>query len=480
MSRYCLSQLKALFLVLVAGGGWTVGASARTVYPEVPVDYIACAMDRQTCQIRAGQTSDIYWGADGAFSKALDKSGSVSCTEAGLGIPDPISGTLKTCYIRLSAASGPGGTGTTMNAPPNQNEFPLCATEGKMCEVTGDWDGYYGGGSGYANIKGTGNFTCALANFHIVDPADGQAKQCYVSSAEPSPAGSTTKRTTLPDGFKACATDGKVCATAGPWTGWYGAGNPGTYVKISGPKDFVCLPNTFGIADPIPGTKKTCYIDNAAKMLPPATVYTSLPEGYKPCAEDGETCIVTGDWDGYYGVGTTYLRISGENSFTCLPGNLLVDDPKVGTRKTCYVNAGANLSRATATGITGTTIPPGFHECAKDFGKCSIEGYWTGWYGVHNNYKQITGYRDFICLPATFGIEDPAQGTQKACYTKVVPRDDTGTKCTYTAANRDRSSTAVSMIQCSCRCHANLSEPNTCRFGGNLIRSPVCKPGQYP
>jgi hypothetical protein len=68
--------------------------------------------------------------------------------------------------------------------------------------------------------------------------------------------------TSVPQGARNCATDGKKCLVAGTWTGVYGAN--GTFAKISGTGDFVCDPKTFKIADPVPKVLKTCWVIGAA------------------------------------------------------------------------------------------------------------------------------------------------------------------------------------------------------------------------
>jgi hypothetical protein len=68
--------------------------------------------------------------------------------------------------------------------------------------------------------------------------------------------------TAVPQGARNCATDSKKCLVAGTWTGVYGAN--GKFAKISGSGDFVCLPSTFKIADPVPGVLKTCWVIGAA------------------------------------------------------------------------------------------------------------------------------------------------------------------------------------------------------------------------
>ncbi len=63
-----------------------------------------------------------------------------------------------------------------------------------------------------------------------------------------------------------------------------------------------------------------------------------------------------------------------------------------------------------------TSIPQGARNCANDSGKCLVVGNWTGVYGANNAFAKISGSGDFICLPSTFKINDPAPGVAKSCW----------------------------------------------------------------
>ncbi len=474
--RPFLAGLSAAFCIV----GACLEAVAQDIHDRIEPNFVACAMDNQTCEIKSGQTSNIYWGAGTTYALALNKSGNVPCTEAGLGVSDPISGTLKTCYIDLSASTGPGGTGQVLDSIPDG--FSSCAAEGQRCDVTGGWDGYYGVGTAYAEIKGIGAFTCSLANFHIADPAGGQSKSCYVRAANTAASSDGTIVSAVPSGFKACVVDGKICDVKGSWTGYYGANS--TYATISGTGPFMCLPSAFGIPDPLGGVQKTCYVNQTAdaEPLPAPTTVSSVPSGYTPCAVDGQTCVVSGDWNGYYGAQNTYITIAGSGPFTCLPADLRVDDPLYGVTKTCYVNK--SDSRATATGVTLQTLPSDYSSgrCAVDGGTCAVTSNWIGYYGANTSYKQIEGTGNFVCLPETFGIADPLPYVQKACYVKAGTPADFGNMCSYTRQNNTQATSGVvSRAQCRCRCATNNAKNNTCYFNtGDLIRNPVCNPGEYP
>ena len=99
------------------------------------------------------------------------------------------------------------------------------------------------------------------------------AAKAPAPAAAPASTGATPV-TSIPQGAKACATDGKTCSATGNWTGVYGANNK--FAKISGSGSFTCLPGTFKIDDPVPGVLKTCYII-AAAAAPVSTTARPAP-----------------------------------------------------------------------------------------------------------------------------------------------------------------------------------------------------------
>jgi hypothetical protein len=230
---------------------------------------------------------------------------------AGGNVPAVASTPSPTPASQPTASGGgyaPGSPATMTAVPPG---FTACGTDGKVCRVAAGAAVYvvYGAGSRYGTAQGTGDFTCLPRGFvktpsattprdlGIDDPAPGIGKTCYVKVAgatspvastpsQPSPApvskptastggygpGSPANLSAVPAGFTACGTDGKVCRVAAGATVYvvYGAGT--RYGTAQGTGDFTCLPKGFvrapsasnpqdlGIADPAPGTGKTCYV----------------------------------------------------------------------------------------------------------------------------------------------------------------------------------------------------------------------------
>lgn len=439
-------------------------------FAQLPGNYIACAMDYQTCTIKAGTNPVVYYGAADQFVSA-NKNANFTCTTASFSGQDPISGTAKSCYIPIDAAVGPGGTGAS-NVSELSNDFSRCGSENAQCTATGIWSGYYGAPGAYTPIAGSGNFTCALANFHIPDPVNGASKACYLqtSDAPVIPSGSNTLVPSVPAGYKPCAVDGGVCRVTGVWNGYYGA--QGKFAPIQGDGEFICLPATFGINDPYFGITKTCYVNNAANTPPAPGSATSVPKGFIACAVDGQVCNAQGDWTLYYGVNSSYVTVTGSGAFTCLPGDLGVSDPAFGTQKTCYVSQSAR---------TVSSMPQsGYTKCAVDFAQCNRTGAWEGYYGADTTFVEIKGNGSFKCQPDTFNINDPLNGTPKACYVKNPPPAPAANCSWQSQSGNQFNSYAASQAQCSCKCAANTAKSNSCTFNSSRINNFVCLPGQLP
>jgi alpha-L-rhamnosidase len=203
---------------------------------------------------------------------------------------------------------------------------------------------------------------------------------------------------TPPLGATVCAVDYGTCTvpTNTEATVWYGAGNIwDTFPYRSG--SFVCLPSTFGVADPVPGVQKSCELVGS---VPPATATA--------CAVDYGTCAIPANRQAtvWYGAGTSWdVFPSRSGSFECLNTTFGVTDPASGVQKSCE--------------IVYSTPPATATVCAVDYGTCTIPAKTTEtvWYGAGSVWDVFPSHAagSFTCLPATFGVADPVQGVQKSC-----------------------------------------------------------------
>ncbi len=185
----------------------------------------------------------------------------------------------------------------------------------------------------------------ALAGAVLLAPSIASAQRTEVSA--------------VPQGAQRCADDFGTCTLPGNWTGgriYYGAGNKFVEIPV-GPatKPFVCHPQTFGIADPAPNVKKTCYAlagaapAQAVPVAPAFPTVASVPQGALSCADDFGTCTPPANWASssggklYYGASGRFVEIPvgpATKPFTCHPQTFGIPDPVPNVKKTCYLLAG--------------------------------------------------------------------------------------------------------------------------------------------
>ena len=462
--------MQKLKYLMALGAAFVALQANASLVSQLPDNFVSCAQDYKACQF-SGTSTTVYYGTDSSLVKVDNQTSGLICDPKGLGVNDPANGKAKSCYVNISVAKTPGATGKTFTTLPEG--FEKCATDSKTCTVSGTWTGVYGANSVFKEIRGTGNFVCSPATFHISDPVAGVAKSCYVKKAA-SVAATTTSATPSASqiqGMNACTKDGGQCNITGNWQGYYGANQ--TFVPIKGTGSFTCLPKNLGVADPLPGIQKTCYINAEAKLG--SGFVDVLPTNAASCAVDGKTCSRNGQWQGLYGANGKFALISGSGSFVCLPSTFGIADPVPGVQKTCYITK----AEATSGNSTVSSIDASFTACAVDGGNCAQNGQWTGYYGANNKFVQISGSTSFICLPNTFGIADPVPGVKKTCYVKAVATQNSGDICKFVAGGgqqyaRNRPSESL----CGCTCAANAAQ--SCFYGSTQLRTFSCSPGEYP
>ncbi|MGI5458530.1 SGNH/GDSL hydrolase family protein [Streptomyces sp. CA-249302] len=193
-------------------------------YSALPGTWDLCATENGTCD--TGGAAAVAYGASGRF-KYLTSTGSVACTNTLF--EDPIPGTVKACY------------GQT--APPAENVWSPCATEGGTCAFSGVMTVAYGANGSFHYATLPGGTACTNAVFE--DPTPGTPKSCYLISAPPS---FTT--------WTVCAAENGTCTFSGEHEVAYGAGGRFVYRSVTG--STACTNAVFD--DPISGTPKSCYV----------------------------------------------------------------------------------------------------------------------------------------------------------------------------------------------------------------------------
>lgn len=126
-----------------------------------------------------------------------------------------------------------------------------------------------------------------------------------------------------------CAKDFERCRFDGEREVIYGAN--GIFVRKTLKGGAVCLPETFGVADPVPNVVKSCYVSNAAPRD------SGLPASATFCAKDGQVCAFEGERFVYYGAKSKYISKLIKGGQVCLPQTFGIEDPLPNVLKSCYI-----------------------------------------------------------------------------------------------------------------------------------------------
>ena len=235
-------------------------------------DWTLCASEGGVCAFTGSQ--EVRYGANGAyFYKTL--SGGTACTNGVFG--DPITGTAKSCAVRMS-------------------DWTLCASEGGVCAFTGSQEVRYGANGAYFYKTLSGGTACTNSVFG--DPIAGSAKSCAVRMSD----------------WTLCASEGGVCAFTGSQEVRYGANGAYFYKTLSG--GTACTNSVFG--DPIAGSAKSCAVRMSDWTL---------------CASEGGVCAFTGSQEVRYGANGAYFYKTLSGGTACT--NSVFGDPAVGVSKRC-------------------------------------------------------------------------------------------------------------------------------------------------
>ncbi|HUR64215.1 MAG TPA: M12 family metallo-peptidase [Candidatus Thermoplasmatota archaeon] len=207
-------------------------------------------------------------------------------------------------------------------------------------------------------------------------------------------AGGQTDPSNSNSGYNFCAYEGEWCSFSGPQDVAYGANGHWTY-KTNLYGGIACTNNSFG--DPIPYTRKTCYIKSSQSG-------SDVPNGYTFCSNENEWCSFTGTRTVAYGAKGQFYYLSNVNGgISCDNANF--GDPIPYTYKACYFEGA---------GTTVPTGPAGSTFCSYENQYCSFGGSKTVYYGANGQWASRTVSGGISCDNANFG--DPIPYTYKACY----------------------------------------------------------------
>lgn len=246
--------------------------------------YVSCAKEGETCRFTGAQIVAYGAGQRFAFKSAT---GSIACNNDTFG--DPAKGAAKKCYV-VDSGDGPAG-------------FTKCASENDQCELSGATRLVAYGADGVFTYRlASESFSCSDSVFG--DPLLGVVKACYVRAID------------------SCAEEGRICWSYGPATVAYGAKNSFVYAASTGP--FSCDNSRFG--DPAVNDAKKCYIL-------PGVIYPLRAES--KCAEEGQTCKVTGRKAVSFGRFGVYATKVVDGDVDC--GVSQFGDPLIDVKKDCFI-----------------------------------------------------------------------------------------------------------------------------------------------
>jgi probable HAF family extracellular repeat protein len=182
----------------------------------------------------------------------------------------------------------------------------------------------------------------------------------------------------------ACALEDQTCDFTGTREVRYGANDVYAYRTLTGP--VACDNAVFG--DPLPGVDKACSL----------ATDTSLPTSWTFCANEDQTCVVSGNREVRYGASGKFAYRAVTGPVQC--SNAMFGDPAPGVDKTCSF-------------ANGDTPPAAWIDCALEDQQCAFTGTRQVRYGANGTFAYQTLAGPVQCGNGVFG--DPLPGVDKAC-----------------------------------------------------------------
>lgn len=276
--------------------------------------------------------------------------------------------------------------------PPGPGGYGFCSWEFERCSFSGTRHVAFGKDPSYTyQMSVVDGIDCTREAFGGTDPAPGVTKACFIR--DPSPQG--------PSGYTYCAHETERCSFTGTKDLAYGADGQWRW-KTGVANGIDCTSAAFG-GDPISGTVKACFTKDTAPPPPP----DEGPTGFTWCAAENTRCAFTGSKEVAYGANGQFTNKFAANGIDC--NNAEFGDPIPGTVKACYTK---DITQ-------NPTGPTGFAFCVWENSRCDFSGTRDVAYGANGLFDYRNGISGGInCNNVEF--QDPAFGTQKACFTKVI------------------------------------------------------------
>ena len=155
------------------------------------------------------------------------------------------------------------------------------------------------------------------------------------------------------------------------------------------------------------GSALGCVLGAAALLAPPTSF--AQGDGWRPCADEGQTCQVNGRTVVRYGSPSRWVTRTVAGAVEC--SNAAFGDPDPGVKKRCEVHAGSwdDPSAGAPRGSTNT----GWTFCAAEGELCHFKGQTEIRFGQGRQFNIRTAENAIQCAVEDFG--DPVPGVTKYC-----------------------------------------------------------------
>ena len=155
---------------------------------------------------------------------------------------------------------------------------------------------------------------------------------------------------------------------------------------------------------------ESSYSNEASAVVPVPTSTTA----WTVCANEGQTCTVSGRREVRYGTSTAFVTGVAEGSVACTNA-AFGRDPASGFVKQCWVSSNTTTASLTVPVTTTAT----WAVCAKENQTCAVSGKRQVRYGTSSAFITGVASGSVPCTNAAFG-KDPAYGIVKQCWVSSV------------------------------------------------------------
>lgn len=379
-----------------------------------------CAAEGGTCNLPAGLTADVSYGANGQFNVKRAVTGGIGCNNYVFG--DPISGVAKTCSYVPTDTGVPGNTSPTVTlTAPAANAVYVVGDAVTLAASAADADGsvakveFFDGSTllGTATVAPYGVTWTATAGVHALtaratDNLGAQTTSAAVSVTVNFPGNDRT----------VCANEGGVCTLpAGAVADVYYGANDKFSIKTGVTGSIGC--NNYVFGDPISGVAKSCsYRIGVPGNAAPTVAIAAPSAGAIYTVGDAVNLTASAaDSDG------NVVKVEFFDGATLL-GSATSAPFRITWTATAGVHgliarATDNAGAQTASAIVSVSVNfPGNDRtvCALEGGTCSLPAGVVAdvYYGANDSYairNRVVG--GIACNNYVFG--DPINGVAKSC-----------------------------------------------------------------